>query len=43
MSNQLQQDHYKLTPKEHETSKASPEGEGVKARNIYMDEEHRSI
>ena len=29
MSNQLQQDHYKLTPKEHENSKASPEGEGV--------------
>jgi hypothetical protein len=29
MSNQLQQDHYKLTPKEHETSKASPGGEGL--------------
>ena len=29
MSNQLQQDHYKITPKEHETSKALPEEGGV--------------
>ena len=29
MSNQLQQDHYKLTPKDRETPRATPEGEGV--------------
>ena len=31
MSNQLQQDHYKLTPKEHETSKATSGEEGAAA------------
>src|SRR3954469_10883466 len=37
MSNQLQQDHYKLTPKEHEASKASPEGGGLPAGQEGLD------
>ena len=37
MSNQLQQDHYKLTPKDHEISKASTEGEGLTAGQTGLD------
>jgi DNA repair photolyase len=36
MSEKLQQDHYKVVPKKHETSKASPEGGGLEGGEQYL-------
>jgi DNA repair photolyase len=36
MSNPLQQDHYKVTPKQHENPKASPEGRDLEGAQQYL-------
>jgi hypothetical protein len=42
MSNQLQQDHYKVTPKEHEASKASQDGGDLEGATVFKMAEARS-